>query len=70
MDCYLSEDPSYRIHISESGGDLKEPWAAVNATQSMLPVDPVVESKMIMASLPSLFTEPEPAVKTTILSYA
>ena len=72
MDCYLSDDPSYRIriHTSESNGASGESWAAVNAIQSMVPVEPVVESKIRMTLLPSLFIEPEPAVKTKILSYA
>ena len=61
--CYLSDDPSYWIHTSGSDGDLEKSWAAVNATQSMLPVEPVVDFRM--TSLPSLFIEPEPAVKTS-----
>ena len=58
----MSDNPSYWIHTSESDGDLEKSWAAVNATQSMLPVKPVVDFRM--TSLPSLFIEPEPAVKT------
>ena len=61
----MSADPSYWIHTSESDGDLEKSWAAVNATQSMLPVEPVVDFRM--TSLPSLFIEPEPAVKTSYL---
>ena len=63
--CYLSDDPSYWSHTSGSDGDLEKSWAAVNATQSMLPVEPVVDFRM--TSLPSLFIEPEPAVKTSYL---
>ena len=59
----MSNDPSYRIHTSESDGDSEKSWAAVNATQSMLPVEPVVDFRM--TSLTSLFIEPEPAVKTS-----
>ena len=52
MDCSLSDDPSYhRIHTSESDGDLEESWAAVNATQSMLPVEPVVDFRMTSLTL-------------------
>ena len=63
MECYLSDDPSYWIHTSGLAGDLEKSWAAVNATQSMLPVEPVVNLRM--SSLPSLFIEPEPTVKTS-----
>ena len=63
MECCLSDDPSYWMHTSESDGDLEKSWSAVNATQSMLPVEPVVNFKT--TSLPSLFIEPEPAVKTS-----
>ena len=63
MECYLSDDPSYWIHTSESDGDLEKSWASVNATQFMLPVEPVVDFRM--TSLPSLFIEPESAVKTS-----
>ena len=59
----MRDDPSYWIHTSESHGDFGESWAAGNATQSMLPVEPVVDFRM--TSLPSLFIEPEPAVKTS-----
>ena len=59
----MSDDPSYWIHTIESDGDLEKSWVAVNATQSMLPVEPVVD--FTMTSLPSLFIEPEPAVKTS-----
>ena len=62
MECYFSDDPSYWIHTSESDGDLEKSWAAVNATQSMPPVEPVVDFRM--TSLPSLFIETEPAAKT------
>ena len=61
MECYLSDDSSYWIHTSESDGDLEKSWAAINATQSMLPVEPVVDFRM--TSLPSLFIVP--AVKTS-----
>ena len=37
--------------------------AAVNTTQSMLSVEPVVDFRM--TSLPSLLIEPEPAVKSS-----
>ena len=60
MDCYLSDDPSYRIHTRELDGDLGETWTAVNATQSMVPVEPVVQSNIRTTSL-----EPGPAVKTS-----
>ena len=63
MECCLSDDPSYWIYTSESDGDLEKSWAAVNATQSMLPVEPVVDFRM--TSLPSLFIEPEATVKTS-----
>ena len=66
----MSSDRSYGIHTSKSDGDLEESWIAVNTTQSMLPVEPVAESKIRTTSLPSLFIEPGPAVKTTILPYA
>ena len=59
----MGDDPPYWIHTSESDGDLEKSWAAVNATQSMLPVEPVVDFRMTL--LPSLFIEPEPAVKTS-----
>ena len=57
MDCYWIDDPSYWTHTSESDGDLEESWTA---TQSMLPVEPVVDFRMT-----SLFIEPEPAAKTS-----
>ena len=63
MECCLSGDTSYWIHTSESDGDLERSWAAVNATQSKLPVEPVVDFRMTL--LPSLFIKPEPAVKTS-----
>ena len=59
----MSDYPPYWIHTSGSDGDLEKSWAAVNATQSMLPVEPVVDFRM--TSLPSLFIGPEPAVKTS-----
>ena len=61
----MSDDPSHWIHTSESDGDLEKSWAAVNATQSMLPVELVFD--FTMTSLPSLFIEPEAAVKTSYL---
>ena len=63
IECYLSDDRSYWVYTSESDGDLEKSWAAVNATQSMLPVEPVVDFRM--TSLLSLFIEPEPAIKTS-----
>ena len=63
MECYLSDDPSFWIHTSGSHGDLEKSWAAVTSRQSMLPVEPVVDFRM--TSLPSLFIEPEAAVKTS-----
>ena len=60
----MSDDPSYQIHTSESDGDLVNSWATANATQFMVLVEPVVESKMRMTSLSSLFVEPQPVVKT------
>ena len=61
----MSVDPSYWIHTSESDGDLEKSRAEVNATQSMLPVELVVDFRMTSFSLPSLFIEPEPAVKSS-----
>ena len=63
MGGYLSDDPPYWIHTGESDGDVEYSWVAVNATQSMMPVESVVEFRMTL--LPSLFIEPEPAVKTS-----
>ena len=61
----MSDDPSYWIHTSESDGDLVKSWAAATSTQSMLPVEPVIDFRMTSLSLPSLFIEPEPALKTS-----
>ena len=48
----MGDDPSYhRIHTSESDGDLEKSWAAVNATQSKLPVEPVVDFRMTSLTL-------------------
>ena len=61
----MSDDLPYWIYTSESDGDVETSCAAVNTTQSMLLVEPVVDFRMTL--LPSLFIEPEPVVNTSYL---
>ena len=61
MGSYSSEDPSYKIHAIESDGDCAESWAAGNDTQSMLPIQEVIESNMRMTPYPPLLTKSDEA---------